>query len=180
MDRTYSLRQMAGLTATTTDESTVESTFQVLRGWANRGIIAGERIGTGKTSPIAYTLGDVCLSAILLTLRQSLGVEGEALREMRGRIAQHRKARLGFGTEDDYEADFPHLIEAVSRGDDWRLRVGIVRNKGTGEIGHSIQYGPVRALEERIYSERDVLALIGVLELHLPELLRPVLDAANA
>lgn len=181
MTSTYSLRQMAGLVAASGDDATIESTFQILRGWSNRNIIHGERSGAGKTSPLAYSLEEVCRAAIMITLRRSLGIEGEALKEMGAKIAQYRRSNIGPGpANSNLHVDCAHLIKAAREGEDWRLRVFILRTRQSGEIVHSIDYGPVNSLAERVYSAEDLFALTGVLELRVSEILYPLLSAASA
>jgi len=181
MEHTFSLRQMAHKIVGTTDEAAIESAFQVLRGWSNRDVIRGERQGTGRTSPMGYTLAEVCRAAILFTLRRSLGIEGEALLIMGERITNYRRVSEGPGpVEANFRVTFPRLVKAVAAGEEWFLRVAIIRDRKTGEIKHYLQYGPPRALRAADYSTDPQFALMGVLDLHMSEVLRPVMGTANA
>jgi len=118
-------------------------------------------------------------AAMLLALRRSLGVEGEVLHKMGERIADYSKKQLGVGADEDYEVDLPRLIEGVRKGEDWRLRVAIIRDRENGEIKHYLQYGPLRSLKAADYSIDPTYVRIGVLEIYLSELLGPVLRAEH-
>lgn len=179
MDKTFTLREMAKLIAQSDEQYEIEATFQILRGWANpaRSIITGRR--TGKTSAVLYTLSEVCRAAVLLTLRRSLGVEGESLLEFGEKLTQYRRVNVGPGPHNsNVVVNFGALISAMSRGEDWRFVNYTLRNKLDGSIANSFEYGPARLINGRDDTSDPHYKILTFFEIHLLELLGPIFEAA--
>jgi hypothetical protein len=183
LDGTFTLRQMAEIIAESSGDPDTLLDFyhQVFRGWSQRGVLTGKRTGAGKTSPLVFTLEDICRVRILLAFREAFGTDGDELRNLNERIAHYRKTVATMPKGRTFS--LLDAIKGIPKGEDWWLRVYFVRHRETKIQEPSFYISPLKFLPDlrEAYKKDAQLALVSVTDINLSEVLAGVIEsAANA
>lgn len=176
MTQMLSLRELASRVAATEDEDAINGIFQMLRGWANRNVLVGTRLGAGKTSPVGYPIPELVIASVLLSLRRSIGVEGEALHSVAAKLRAFRRSVSGYG-----DISIAGVQAALLSGEEWWLDIAIGSGRTDQRPALYVQLGPTHTISSVSYDSDPHYAGIGNLRVNLTELLGPVFGVdANA
>lgn len=175
-DRPISLREAAALIATADDEA--DPVFQILRGWASRGLVTGQK-GAGRTSAVFLDRIQVCRAAILMTLRRSLGIEGEALARIGDRLDARQHSSSGPGPGGTLTVDLPTMVATVLAGQPYAFRVLMLRERRSGALIPRIIFGPPYYVDRQSgdYTSDPTYARLGCVDLDLAEIFRGIASA---
>jgi hypothetical protein len=182
LDGTYTLRQMAEIIAQTTSnpDTLLEFYHQVFRGWSQRGVLTGKRTGAGKTSPLVFTLEDICRVRILLVFREAFGTDGDELRNLNEKLALYRKRVATVPKGRTFT--LVEAIKGIPSGEDWWLRVYFLRHRETKIQEPSFYISPLKWLPDlrEAYKKDKTIALVSVTDINLNEVLAGIIETANA
>jgi len=161
-------------------DSQLDFYYQVFRGWSQRGVLDGKRTGAGKTSPLVFSLEDICRARILLSFRQAFGTDGDELRTLNEKLKSYRKTipTVPKGRTFSLAA----AIEAIPTDKDWWLRVYVVKDRKTGIQQTSFYIAPLKFLPDfrQDYRKDPHFAMLSVTDIDLGEALSDIIKAANA